>query len=136
MIKQKELVAQGFEKKLEKIKKQIQLQPTSDEIMASNKLGKIAEEKAQEVEELRVELERIRTEYLECQQLVDQADRELIQAKDKYLKIHRANQRQIEQKEADYVNYLPQVKTRGAGFVLRNGAPSAPREEPKNVFDF
>lgn len=136
MIKQKELVAQGFEKKLEKIKKQIQLQPTSDEIMASNKLGKIAEEKAQEVEELRVELERIRTEYLECQQLVGQADRELIQAKDKYLKIHRANQRQIEQKEADYVNYLPQVKTRGAGFVLRNGAPSAPREEPKNVFDF
>lgn len=136
MIKQKELVAQGFEKKLEKIKKQIQLQPTSDEIMASNKLGKIAEEKAQEVEELRVELERIRTEYLECQQLVGQADRELIQAKDKYLKIHRANQRQIEQKEADYVNYLPQVKTRGAGFVLRNGAPSAPREEHKNVFDF
>jgi hypothetical protein len=39
--------------------------------------------------------------------MVDNADKELIRAKEKYLKIHRQNQKHMDKEEYNYVNQLP-----------------------------
>jgi hypothetical protein len=36
--------------------------------------------------------------------MLDNADRELIRAKEKYLKVHKQNQKQMEKEEFTYVN--------------------------------
>ncbi len=117
---------------MEKIKKQIRLQPTPEEIQASNKLNEQVALKEEELNKLKLELERIWTEYLECQQMVDNADKELIWAKEKYLKIHRQNQKHMEKEEFNYVNQLPQVQMKGAGFVLRSNATNQTWQNAKN----